>query len=486
MKRACVQDLQPAFVTPAWRRALYLSRFRRTGSLTVLAIQAAIALLLAGCGHPVKIRLPERYVMASTPLRASAPPETRLSPNGIVWTGVVGVPRDAGGNPIAAKSGVPPGIGTNLDGYLLAWFDPSGVLRSQTSPDGASWSDDASHGSFGVDQLSRPAVTFDYDRSRWVAAFRNTGGQVVIQTLRPASATLATLALPGNSLMPGLAFFNHEFVLAYRTVSGIQIVRSADGSVWAPLPGITATAGGSPIVSEGGPSLAYTLGTLFLSVNRLTPATPLSHGFVEVYTSGDALSWTLHKTFSPSSPQSRGAAVAGPQSRTVVADAGTSSDTMVWASDAARGVSVPTGTGLEASLAFGPKGSFELFTTRLSFRRFQRGTPEYAAREDVKLNVEHLDAAGNVLRRMPEWEVEDAHKHAVNGWNEGHGGTYPTFSALLAPGDSIRVRVDGDDGEVSGTLTFDQLKTNIDSLDCETPANRTKYTVWFTNSRTAH
>ena len=66
------------------------------------------------------------------------------------------------------------GIGTSDKKYLLAYFSPTGTLHTQESPDGQNWSNDLTHGTFNVDQHSRPSVAFDYHTSRWYVAFRQS------------------------------------------------------------------------------------------------------------------------------------------------------------------------------------------------------------------------------------------------------------------------------------------------------------------------
>jgi hypothetical protein len=390
---------------------------------------------------------------------------------------------------MAAKSGVPAGIGTNNEVYLLVFFDPSNVLHTQSSPNGLNWSGDQTHGSFNVDQESRPAVAYDFTNDKWLIAFRRSDGDVTVLGVRPNTPPVTLTGVSG-SLAIAMTWVGGNFVLATRDASGVYIRTSADGVSWSAP--VQATETGTPIISEGAPFLTNVLGTLYMAVNPLHPlrdTNALGSGFVEVFSSTDGATWTYERLLDPTNPFSRGAAVAGPMSaQAVIEPTAGSSSSDAWY-NTQEGATLKTRTSLEVSMSFGPNGPVsaldpnnpgavdDIANVELTFNRFQRCLPEYDEYEDVTLEVKHFDLNGSLIRAMTPFVYEDAYKHQVHHWSAGSPTSdYPVFRTLMQAGEWIEVWIEGDDGPSMGVITLPEIVSSVQEFHTEGVGNDCGYT----------
>jgi hypothetical protein len=147
--------------------------------------------------------LPARYVLASTPFRVSAVPEVRVfAPDYLLWSSAVPAPSPA-------FLGIPPGIGASTGDpatsqYVLAWFGSGGVLHTATSAGAVSWSNDTTHGTFSVDQKSRPSIVYNYDTNAWIVAFRQSNDTVVVQRVAPSDSSPFYSAIRQHDVRAGI------------------------------------------------------------------------------------------------------------------------------------------------------------------------------------------------------------------------------------------------------------------------------------------
>jgi len=255
--------------------------------------------------------------------------------------------------------GVPAGLGSSNDLFVLAWFDPAGMLTTATSTDGLNWRGATTHGTFSVDLQSRPAVAFDFRNETFFVAFRGSDGMFRVIRVMPAGGAVVTVpGLAPSTSAPALTWVNDTFVLAFPdAMNRVRILRSPDGVTWPANGGAIATnSSGAPIVAADAASLFLTnsLGTLFMTVKGLPQGQTLHRGAVRVFSSADALTWTLERNLVPTSPSSRGAAVAGSGSEQVVVDSAPSQMTEVWFNNT-QVRSFQTGTAdYEVTAAHGP------------------------------------------------------------------------------------------------------------------------------------
>jgi len=463
--------------------------------------------------------------MATTPLGSGLSPETRASYDGHLWSGP-NYARDSAGVPIEAQGGVPPGIGTNYEKYLLAFFSANGTLHTQESTNGLIWSNDLTHGVFAVDQHSRPSVSFDRKSSRWYVAFRRSDGSVFVHSFSATSGqatsgnevpdvrTIQAIGFAVSDLNVPAGSPHNRLMLAWRDGAGpIRMKHTLDPENWPAGSGIDTGIG-----SESGPFVDTAFGLVRLGVTGASVPPPgedpfrfgegpgrLAHGTVSVIAAKDDTFMAWERTFwvdGGTTSAGFSPAFAGPRTATVAAKGNYPlSTTSAWfsAGNVQRVSGLPpraepaTRTGLDVSMAFGQEGNAnDLLNVTLVFRRFHRGVPDRRQQEDVALEVEHFggqrilgdDSTRPFLGRMNRWDVANAQKDATVQFTQGHGSQLPRFRALLQPGDQVRVKMSGDDGTVSHALTFDEVKaafrTRGDSqLTANEPANHVSYTVFF-------
>jgi hypothetical protein len=360
--------------------------------------------------------------------------------------------------------GVPAGLGSSNDMFMLAWFDPAGTLTTATSTDGLNWVGATTHGMFQVDLQSRPAVAYDSRNRTWFVAFRGSDGMFVVTRVLPLGGAAVTVpGLAPSTSAPALTWVNDTFVLAFPdAMNRVRILRSADGVTWPANGGAIATdvtaAPIVPIVAADAASLFLTnsLGTLFMTVKGLDQGMTLHRGAVRVFSSADALTWTLERTLLPTSPSSRGAAVAGPGSEQVVVDSAPSQMTEVWFNNT-QVRSFQTGTtDYEVTAAHGPAAAGTLRQVEITFNQFKRLRGPYGVGddEDVTLTAEHFDVGGARVHAIPPRIVDNAVKNQTHFWNQTSGGALPKLAVLMQAGETIVFTVDGDDNPVSRTLTL--------------------------------
>lgn len=235
---------------------------------------------------------------------------------------------------------------------------------------------------------------------------------------------------------------------------------------------------GTPrLLLEGAPYLRAWAGGLWLATNKPNPLGPGStglHGWrVEVFTSGDASTWTAHTTVNPTFPNSEGPAVAGPDSALVIADpAGGGTSGVVETYRNSRGVTSPqttqisTGTPRTVSLVHGPAG--RVYNLDLVFsHRFQlllpTTGPRNPGRDDVTLNVQHLDQDGNVRAAITDWVVPNADRLATHFWHEGRATTdFPRITITVQRGETILFDVSR--GGSVRAATYVSSRLSVDTL----------------------
>jgi hypothetical protein len=479
-----------------------------------LKLSAVLCLALVAANAPAQINIPELYVLATTPMIAGGSPEIRVSYDGRLWSGP-SFPKDSAGRPIAAAFGVPPGIGTNYQKYLLAFFDTSGTLNTMESVDGLTWTNRIRHGSFSVTQHSRPSVAYDTKTSRWYVAFRRADDTVFVRGFSAidGSGTTATIVPDVRTTqaigfaittdgVPSSATHSRQ-LLAWRS-GGIFMKQTLDPNNWPAGGGIDTGLG-----SESGPFLSTSFGMTRIALASFARPAPgddtdrVHHGTLSVLeaTSESLASWQrLFFVDGGTGAATVSAAFAGPFSATVAAKGnGGVPTTSTWFSSGASTVvlggterELHTATGLDASMAFGNDDGTSLRKVKLIFFRFQRGFLKPRATEDVVLNVEHqggqripgLDSSRPVVATMTPWQVTNAAMDATVSWGSGHGGVLPKFGLMMQEGDRIVVQVTGDDGTVSQTLTFkdvvDALHSGVErELTVDIPSTTNPYRVFF-------
>jgi hypothetical protein len=387
--------------------------------------------------------------------------------------------------------GVPAGLGSSNDTFLLARFAPGGVLTTTTSTDGLTWAGATTHGAFPVDLQSRPAVAYDFRNRTWFAAFRRSDGMFVVVRVMPAGGTPVTVpGLAPSTSAPALTWVNDTFVLAFPdAMNRVRILRSPDGVTWPATGGAIATdASGAPIVAADAASLFLTnsLGTLFMTVKGLPQGPTLHRGAVRVFSSADALTWTLERNLVPTSPSSRGAAVAGPESEQVVVDSAPSQMTEVWFNNT-QVRSFQTGTtDYEVTAAHGPAAPGALRDVEITFNQFKRLGGQFGIGddEDVTLSAEHFDVGGVRVHAIPPRTVDNAVKNQTHFWNQTSGGARPKLAVLMQAGETIVITVDGDDNPVSTTLTLGDITAACPSerreLIADQPASADPYQLFIT------
>jgi len=480
--------------------------------ITLLSLSAGIA------GAQPRIDVPELYVLATTPNTPGRSPETRVSYDGRLWSGP-SYPRDSNGVPIAARTGVPAGIGTNFQKYLLAFFDTGGTLNTMESVDGLTWTNRLLHGSFNVTQHSRPAVAYDGKSSRWYVAFRQGDDHVVVRRFSAidGQGTSADI-IPGVITRQAIGFAvtdvgvpanapHNRLLLAWRAGS-IFIKQTLDPENW---PAGTGTDTG--LSSEAGPFLSTSFGLIRVGLTGTTrpqasedtiqfgdPSGRLHHGTLSVVESlNDPLTSWRRMFFIDGGMTAAGfsPAFAGPRTATVAAKGNPTPNTSTWFSSGngrvvlgATARDIATQTGMDVSMAFGQDTGTALRRITLVFRRFHRIVHERGM-EDVRLEVEHRGAqripgdnsTRPLIARMTPWQIEDANTNATVQWS--HDGQLPRFSALMHPNDQIVVRVTGDDGTVTEILSFNDIgnalrnATGDSQMDVNSPTSRPGYMVFF-------
>jgi hypothetical protein len=434
---------------------------------------------------PGRASAAERYDIAATSVSTPSIIHSYVSPDGVRWSG-----RGAASAMLAVMPGVPAGLGSSNATFMLAWFAPGGVLTTATSTDGLTWSGATTHGAFPVDLQSRPAVAFDFRNGTFFVAFRRSDGMFVVTRVMPAGGTPVTVpGLAPSTSAPALTWLNDMFVLGFPDVMNrVRILRSPNGVTW-PADGgaIAMDATGAPIVAADAASLFLTnsLGTLYVTVKGLPQGPTLHRGAVRVFSSADALTWTLERSLVPTSPSSRGAAVAGPGSEQVVVDSAPSQMTEVWLNDT-RVRAFQTGTAdYEVTAAHGPAAPGALRDVEITFNQFKRlgGAFGIGEDEDVTLTAEHFDVGGVRVHAIPPRTVDNAVKNQTHFWDQTSGDALPKLAVLMQTGETIVITVDGDDDPVSTTLTLADLTaacpTDQRELLADQPASADPYQLFI-------
>jgi hypothetical protein len=423
---------------------VHLNRMRRL-SLGA-GLLATVAFFSAGCQSARPLSIPEWHAMASVVSQGSL--ETRVSPDGIRWSGP-NFATNAGGARIPADQSIPPGIGSDNRTYLLVFFSPGGQLNSLTSVNGLAWTGALTHGAFAVDANSRPAVAHDFRNNRWVTAFRTTNNHVTILPLRPAGPAMV-LTQATSAKAPALSWVNDQFVLAFHTPSGTRVLKAPDGARW-PATAVGATVTLNPIVSAGAPYITNSIGTLYMATATATN--------IDVFSSTDGLSWTRERTLARTGAYQPDPAISGPLTEQVIA-LPMGGRTQTWLNNG-LGLEVPTGAVAPVSLAFGPRDNTVLQQARIVFNRVTR-VPADPGREDLTLRVTWMGVSVGQVRAYDPWQVLNVTKNQVHTWNEGRPSPdLPTFTPMIQSGESLRIQVTGDDGSYSRTLTSAELRAGV-------------------------
>lgn len=283
-------------------------------------------LLIAGCSGRIPLPVvPDRYVVAyvvdSPPFRVN----TRFSDNGINWSSPIEV-RDLG-LPATAPQGIPAGIGAKPDQYLVAWFD-SGVLRTAISSDAANWSHPTSHGSFNVHARSKPAIEWNFNTRKWIAAFVLASGQIAIVDVSGSRGESTLVSGVTTPAAPSLVWQNNALHLIFADSSArLRYITSSDGEVWAP------TGGALLLLSPGGSDLRGGLFTVIRSSPRIflahsiTRGTDIHRADTTVY-EYDNGTLTLDSTIQRTYLDSLGPVAIGPDGARSVIDAGARGTTL--------------------------------------------------------------------------------------------------------------------------------------------------------------
>ncbi|MGH9382486.1 MAG: hypothetical protein ACRD2Z_18055 [Thermoanaerobaculia bacterium] len=470
-----------------------MSRRNAWNPALALALAFSGAFGLVGCNGSKwsgggGIRLPDLYVMASTSNDGHV--ETRVSPDGRLWS-TANALVNADGTPASTSPTPPPGIGAIGTEYVIAWFDPSGTLHSQTSTDGVSWGGDTTHGSFAVDSLSRPAVVYG-GSGAWFVGFSDSAGLPTVLRIRPTTSAVATVPSLAGARMLGMAYFGGSFFLAHKDGFSVRVLSTTNALAWPASTGVLARNGdGTVLTSNTWPQLATSPGVLWLAVDRASApgVNGLRHGITSTHSSADGETWDEEHTYEPThtNPNILGLALAGPQSAQILADH-SAGDTDVFHS-AGWTTKVATHSSSPVSLAFGPREPTSIRIPTITFRRFKRGGPHVgdpSAVEDVTLAVEHLDSRGRLARRDGPWEFRRAVKDTGHFFDQfPPANRSPEIRFVAQPGDTLRVRMSGDDGEVSGDVDVGTLLSTPEPaggerlVEATQPSNRTAYQVWY-------
>jgi hypothetical protein len=419
-----------------------------------------LAVLCLGCqGMRPAITIPEWHAVASVP-QGTTQLETRVSPDGIRWSGP-NFALDASGATIPANPSIAPGIGSDNRSYLLAFFDPAGSLRTMRSTNGLVWAGDVTHNAgtpFAVDDDSRPAVAHDFRNGRWVAAFRTRDNHVTVLPLPATGAgTPSTLTQATTAKAPALSWVNDEFVLAIHTPSGIRVLKSADGVSW-PALAEPATVANSPIPSEGAPYITNSVGTLFMATT--TPSD------VVVHSSTDGRSWAREKTLARSATGRPDPAISGPLSEQVVALPNNGATTQIWINNPGT-LDLATSALAPVSLANGPRDDTVLQQARIVFNTVQR-VPAAQGREDVRLQVTWDGVGGRgTVRRFAPWDLQNVTRNQGHSWNEGRPSPdLPLYTPLIQAGEQVTIQVIAGGDTFSAAVPFASLAglTSIDAM----------------------
>ncbi|MGH9163677.1 MAG: hypothetical protein ACRD2X_27305, partial [Vicinamibacteraceae bacterium] len=467
----------------------------RIGTRSLTMMVGAAFIVLSGCTATggSTLRIPELYVMASTANDARV--ETRVSVDGRLWATAAGL-ANANGTPASTLQNTPPGVGATSTGYVIAWFDAAGTLHSQTSPDGVAWTGDMTHGTFSVDALSRPSVVFG-GSGTWFAAFSDAAGTPTVLRIRPTTSAPTTVPSLAGARMIGMAYSGGSFFIAHKDGFRVRVLSTTNALAWPASTGTLAVDGdGDVLTSNTWPQLTSSPGTLWLAVDRNSPpgTDGVHHGITTTYTSADGVTWSDEHSYEPThgALNTLGLALAGPQSAQILADHSTG-QTSLFHSDG-WSTAVATHSSWPVSLAWGPKAPTSIRTATVTFRRFKRMGPSIqpvdpSASEDVTLVVEHLDSGARLVKRHGPWECRRAVKDTGHFFSQfDPSGRSPEIRFAAQSGDLLRVRMSGDNGEVTGDIAVSDLRgtpapANGERLiDATQPSNRIGYQVWFTSS----
>ena len=467
--------------------------------LSMLSLSIFLISVLAGCGanraqtstssNTNTPQPPERFVIASVPASSPLRPETRVSDDGIIWSGP-SFPRNSAGGPAAIKNGVPPGIGANQDKYLLVWFDPTGTLCSQVSTNGVDWGSNQTHGTFTmIDVRSRPSVTYAPGIRKWFVAFKQSDGSVNVVDLGSDLMGRNVVKVPGIRAddAPSIAFNRNTGLVLISNTRGnpptLFRMTSPDGQNWSTAAPITA--GGINLESAPAPYVQYawSQGDYYLAIHEIT-STILRTGKIHVYKSMEASNWDLVLTIDSVDPDSEGPAIAGFSNNMLIANyKGANQITETWYNDTASLTPVNTRSISTVSLAYGPRSQSDLRNINFTFIRFQRLNPD-SGTEDVTLRVEHLTADGQLIQKSRAYTKRGASKQQINNWT-GDWGTHIFFSAYYKPNEIIRVFVDGAGNEVHEDFSWNTPPQPVYApgsasvLRADQPMGNVAYNVYY-------
>ena len=344
-------------------------------SASAVAIVLAIAsLLLTGCNP--NTNLPVQLVIASVDGNRRAPNplvtiHRSASTNRQTWnsnglfTSSSGPSVDTTHSPtpftttINARGGGSPGIGSNGDYYVLAfWGRPSNVPFDATnvamfvsvSHDGVAWtvptpvtaSPSVHSNTQGIVRSAELSVAPVGINGAWFASFADSSGTITIVPLPvtrsgfvdpniPTTPTTITGATTNRS--PALSYLNGMLVLAWRvpgSSGGVRILTSPDGTTWpngsTATTALTTDANGASVplaIEDSSPYLNNSLGDLFLASTAFLPQSVPGSGAnaarLNILRSSDGINFTVVDTHVIGSPISADPAVAGPSAEYVAA-----------------------------------------------------------------------------------------------------------------------------------------------------------------------
>ena len=494
-----------------------LGRLRTTGLLLVLLLSKACcddggteALL------PGTTTAPGRFVMATVPASPGSGGlfsiyrystlEVRVSPDGTTWSAPSYPLTTQCAIPLPVDRTIAPGIGASSTHYLAAAFGLNGQLYFSKSRNGVQWTPAQIATTLQADILtpfSRPSVVYDRDDGVWYALL----GLESSTYDGELDLSFVNLDERSGGVMGSFARTNRHSTrgagVAYTGIPGARYITTLDlgrvGIVFdlyedIPFDYLTTSAPSSEqgldMGAVGSPWVSSTLTQVLAATNR-NSSTELRGGVNEIWEFDAAAGqWVPLVTLSLASVDHEGAAVAGARSNMVVASPGASGDTDVWhLQEDSLGVlraepqAIRTRSNKSPALAFGtPNGGEpladvclrddpDLIKVFLRFRSFRRTVPpdlgDFDDAEDVELAVIHQDRFGAIAQEYdadPTAEgaqvklVRDATKNQSHNFNEGEPGTgWPELTLLMQSGETVRVRLTGDDGPTTVEITQQEL-----------------------------
>lgn len=372
------------------------------GLLTWPRVTLVLALLVTACQSP-PIMPPTQVLMVANPDGPSPSSNLGLgnllklyaftaNTNEVGWSeGLLQFPV----NPVGAEPGIPPGIASDADIYVVVYWKAPGTPLATTRSLAVAITD-----SGRVDQLwqevdplplatdgpltadSRPALTFFPPRKSFFVAFRTGTGAIRITEFKvdraaPAGSRLSRLRTVTTSFStdraPALGFVRDRLLLAFvprRASDGLRMATSLDGVTFAGSFTATstfadATFANSAVIDAGdnAPFLSNALGAPVLSVARqnrfqLSDVHALTTDGSILPPPGSAIPWNTQRAERHNIPlRPRDVTAAGDEETLVVAlpEGATSATQVSFArSTASPTVSLATGTAKSVPMAFGP------------------------------------------------------------------------------------------------------------------------------------